>query len=331
MDAEVVDTGRPAVDGATPAAEWAVNIVVAGGPEAIRSFIEGGPDDGLLPITNAFFDAHEDDFDFLYLLAEVEGGAGRYMTAHRPAMPENGLTSAASDARYGSAGRLKGVVALRLGDSGNGPTLHETGHYWMNFLDRSFGFGQDLDRDWGPHWGASSVNGQLGGFDGDTLRCTSPADSPPPCTPEPSGRIGYTTAPFGPAANGGDVVPYAPLELYLMGLAPAAEVTPPLQVLIRPMFVEELPSGRLSFEADGMREVPLSEIIAIHGEKTPLPEDERIFRGAFVLVTETPATEAQLARVRTWSRVFAGEENSGGLLSFTDATSGRAHMDTAIR
>jgi len=311
-------------------ADWAVNVVVTGGPAAVQGFLNGASEDALYPLTTQFYGGHADTFDFVYLLAEVAEGTGRYSTGFRAAMPENGLPSEAADPRWGSAGRLKGVVALRLSPSGNGPTLHETGHHWMNFLDRGFGFGQDLDRDWGPHWGASSVDGQLGGFEGTSLRCASGVDDLPPCTPEASGRIAYTTAAFGPSANGGDGHPYAPLELYLMGLIPSSEVTEPIIVLDRPMFIEELPSGRLSFEADGLQMVSIADIIAVHGEKTPLPDESRSLRGAFVLVTESPATPAQMDAVRMWSRIFAGDLSSPSLMSFSAATGGRASMDTTI-
>ena len=322
-------SGRADVD--TGDVVWVINVVVADGATGIQSYLDGASEDALYAITTRFYETYDDEFDFLYLLAEVDHGTGRYSGAHRAAMPENGLPSAADDPGWGSASRLKGVVALRLGDSGNGPTLHETSHHWGMFLDSSFGFGRDRTMNFGPHWGVASVNGQLGGFDRATLRCVSPDGAMPPCVPEAGGRIRYTVASFGPSANGGDTVPYAPLELYLMGLVPASELSVPVAVLREADFIEVVPGEeRMLFEADGIDEVTIADITAVHGEKTPLGPDERSLRGAFLLVTDEPATDAAMEAARRWSRVFGGVDSSPSLLSFEAATGGRATMDTSI-
>ena len=61
-----------------------------------------------------------------------------------------------------------------------------------------------------PHWGVSSVNGQLGGFALSSL--------------EELGEGLYQANPFGTFANGGNRLPYSSLELYLMGMIPEEEV-----------------------------------------------------------------------------------------------------------
>ena len=98
---------------------------------------------------------------------------------------------------------------------------HEIGHYWGVFLDTSFGFGVGTTYNSRVHWGYAGVNGILGGFDPTTLSCQTPLGAAPmDCEPTANGRYRYSVESFSP---GGNDLPYALLELYLMGLAAADE------------------------------------------------------------------------------------------------------------
>ena len=69
--------GAPTTDGSTRPVLWAINLVVPGGAASIQRYLDGARKDVLYPITRRFYERHGDDFDFLYLVAEVDRGAGR--------------------------------------------------------------------------------------------------------------------------------------------------------------------------------------------------------------------------------------------------------------
>ena len=58
---------------------------------------------------------------------------------------------------YGSDGKLRGALFFLYNTALlNGPSLHELMHSWANY---------SVPTTVGAHWGFSSANGQLGGFD----------------------------------------------------------------------------------------------------------------------------------------------------------------------
>ena len=94
-------------------------------------------------------------------------------------------------------GRLIGLIHFTYRDGILwGPGLHEVMHAWANYI-------VDPGSRVGAHWGFSSANGQLGGFDINDL--------------VDRGNDEYTAGRFGTFANGGNSVPYSPIELYLAG------------------------------------------------------------------------------------------------------------------
>jgi hypothetical protein len=323
--------GRPAEEGRIEE-EYSTNLVVPGGAALLGRFLEGRGAD-LTPVTRAFYERYRDDYDFLYLVvpAHAEDSLfGRFMPIRRPAMPTIGLTDPLQDPGTGSEGRLKAIVVLNFSDEYTMPVGHETLHYWSQYLDPSFGFDRGHTYDYDGHWGISSVHGQHGGFDLATLRCAEPANSLPPCTPGSNGRVRYTAAMFGPTANGGDSVRYAPIELYLMGLATPEEV-PPITVLddADPLYDERVAGEPVTIDAAGQHTVTIDEIIARHGRRPEATAEERAFRGAFVVVSDAPVSDAVLRVVDDWSRVF-GNARPGDRLSFEAMTGGRATMQTRL-
>jgi hypothetical protein len=216
----------------------------------------------------------------------------------------------------------------------NGPTVHETLHHWSMLLDSSFGF--DNAR---SHWGASSADGVHGGFDRSTVICRAtgrpPTGTPPACPLDGGGRMRVRTAPFSCCLT--DMKLMSPIELYLMGLVPANQVAP-LWVMDSPMYEGPVFADAgssivaMNYSLQRFRIVTVEDIIAKHGVRPPATQ--RDFRGAFVLVTPQPATQAQLERVARWARRFSGEEKapaSLGVISFSEATRGLATMVTRLR
>ena len=176
------------------------------------------------------YSVFKDDFDFIFLVQNEEDTTLDYMGSFRGI--SNDVVGISEDAEsfdttkyVGSDGKLKGVTHLPL-KSGIccGPSLHELMHHWGNFSlstgdltaytfdDSDVVLAEDgMDETTaGSHWGVSSVNGQLGGFDLSTL--------------EELGGNWYTADGFGTFANGGNSIPYGNFELYLMGLIPPEEV-----------------------------------------------------------------------------------------------------------
>ena len=185
------------------------------------------------------------------------------------------------DRRYGSAERLKGVIhfpynrALR-----SGPSLHEILHAWANYT---------IPTAVGAHWGFSSANGQLGGFDiGNLVEL---------------GDDRYAAGRFGTFANGGNRPGYSPIELYFAGYIPPDEV-PDLWVAADGEWVVEdgdlvrTEDGHGVFSATDVRTYAIEDIVEQNGTRVPgMADAQWHFRVAVVLLTDDdhPATDRQLA------------------------------------
>lgn len=153
----------------------------------------------------------------------------------------------------GLSSRLKGVLILYhyQGLSG-GPFLHEFAHLFANHLGGPLGDNAPYQ----THWGFNDVGGQLGGWAKGTL--VELGDGVYRAEGPNGGR-------FNPIANGGNSIPYAPLELYLMGLLPAAEV-PPIEQALDPVVIQDGDEGT-EFAASGFRTVTIDDIIRDNGSR----------------------------------------------------------------
>jgi hypothetical protein len=205
-------------------------------------------------------------------------------------------------------------------------------HHWGMFLDDQFGFGTGLTpQDSVPlHWGYVDMNGQLGGFDGATLRCETPAGAMPPACTGTDGRIRYVMGAFGPNANAFRAPPYAPMELYLMGLLPPEKVPSTFHLLTEAAFAEAPTSETVVVEASGIKDIAFADIQQRHGVARLLPETERHFTSAFVVVSATPAADSVMKDVATFAAVFGNQSDENGWQSFEEATGGLATMSTAL-
>jgi hypothetical protein len=309
-------------------AQRVVSVVHDDATAIVRDALGGRSAVRLPELTRAFYADHGDDYDFLFLVPAVtvsERAMGKLYTVRAPARPWLG-SGAVADEEFGSAARLKAVIILDHLAESSGPMLHELFHYWGVFLDARLGFGRGRAGRVGPHWGFASVAGQVGGFAAEGLSCEH--GEPLPCRPGGDGRIALATArPWSPYANGGDTVPYAPLELYLMGLLPAAEV-PPTLVLDDALHVASHDDGAMSLTAAGVHTVTVTDITALHGAVPPA--EQTAFRAAFVIVTEELPRPEAFVVVDRWARRMAGDVHVAGELSFAQATRGHATLDTSI-
>jgi hypothetical protein len=218
---------------------------------------------------------------------------------------------------FGSAGALQGVIDLTTSDGLlGGPSLHEILHRWANYFPEINGGDP-------THWGFSSVGGQLGGFQYGTLQDLGNG------TYQASGPGGHST--FGTIANGGNSIPYSPLELYAMGLINATDVTEPIQVAQGAAFVGD--SGN-TFTASGITTLTIQDLVAAQGERTPTPAtSQKSFRALLVVLTPTPLDQTSLDTFDTDVEDFslAGDDGTG-LYNFYEATGGRATitMDNVV-
>ncbi len=119
-----------------------------------------------------------------------------------------------------------------------------------------------------------------------------------------------------------------------MGLLPAAEV--PMRFL-RLEQALSLPDSYNAVndtavvESSGLSEILFSDIVALHSPRIPLPESERSWRGALVLVKDEPAPYATMELVAGWSPIL-GKQLDGGerSASFAARTGYRAGLTMGL-
>ena len=159
------------------------------------------------------------------------------------------------------------------------------------------------------HWGFSSANGQLGGFDLANLVDLG------------NGR--YSAGRFGTFANFGNSLPYSPMELYFAGLIPPEEV-PDLWVAKDGEWLDERDeSGNEIFTASEVETWSIRRIVEEQGARVPdWMGSQKSFRAAVVLITDDwfPATPTTLRELRGALRTFSHVGSDGHTVC---STSGR--------
>ena len=271
----------------------------------------------LLDGTRQFYEHFDDDFDFLVFVVNLYPGddpSGRsYFTSTRNDVRGIGHPIS-SDNRWPAA--LQGVVVHgivsfsvdRRSIIHTGPMLHELMHKWANFVTPSSGSG--------PHWGFSSANGTLGGFDISDL-----AD-------HGGGR--YSAGDFSTHGVAANNKPYSPLELYLAGFLPPEEV-PDLWVAEDGQWVDEA-SGNQMFTASRVRTYSIEDIVGMQGLRVPNhTQSQREFRAATILLVDDhhPITSRNLNQLSddiSWFSRTAGDGDDR-VYNFFEATGGRAMID----
>ncbi|HVU25758.1 MAG TPA: hypothetical protein VHE13_16630 [Opitutus sp.] len=265
-------------------------------------------------ITNRLFQQFRDSFDTIILVSDQDSlPAQAYYygisTTVRNDVGGIGLSIYDSGASYGASGKLAQVLhlATKSGLPG-GPSLHELLHRWANYLDSV--------PDSSAHWGFAGVGGQLGGWAPGTL--VSLGNGRYSAT---NGRPGSTG--FGTYANGGNGLPYAPLELYVMGLVPITEV-PAVDIAVGASFNDDD-----TFNATAITTVTPDQIVALDGARSPgYTTSPKQFRVLYAVVTKAPLTNARFASYDADVERFSlvGDEGTT-LYNFWEATGGRATVD----
>lgn len=265
-----------------------------------------------------------DDFDFIFLVLN-ETTIPSNLTYYGQLIKVSnsisgiGMNNYSSAGDYGSFGRLQSVMALTaLTYVKSGPTLHEIMHNWGNFAIQTATFqnGQGFDN-YIPHWGFTGGNtkGQLGGFKQSTLVV--------------KGSNTYEVEAFGSFANGGNGLPYNQLELYLMGMIPAAEVND-FDVFSGLTSATDGSNGKIEFVASTRTTWNTAKITQDLGTRIPSSAtSQKQFRALFVVLTPTPLTDAQWTSIDEQVSWFGNAGDDGtGLYNFWEATGGRATIQT---
>ena len=271
------------------------------------------------------------------------GAQAAHEAVHRPAIPGTGL-GPRNSRQYlvGAPNRLRGVMGiLQSGTTSSPTTLHELMHYWGVDLPSTRARPLFRASSFGSHWGVSSVRGVLGGFDPTTARCASGGalstcvSAGPTTLSLPNGPISdacrasmprRTGLPWFDVALPGDIIPFAPLELYLMGLLPRAETGGPWYVLDN----ASGPGAPGTWTGTALRVVTIDDVVAAVGERTPVPMSERAFKTATVVFSRTPLADAWFDNVERWAAILGNEATNPCLNSFQTATGGRATMSTRL-
>ena len=267
-------------------------------------------------LTRVFFAHYEDVFDYLIFLSNLPdisfNKVHDYYGAHqhvKNSVEGIGLGLFTRNKAVGSAGKLGSVIHFSYSNALLfGPALHEMMHRWANHI---------IPTSVGSHWGFSSANGQLGGFDlADLVRL---------------GNGRYSAGHFGIVANGGNSVPYSPIELYLAGLIPPEEV-PDLWIAKDGRWLDEHDdAGNRIFTASEIETWSIERIVREYGARVPnFHHSQKHFRAATVLLVDEsfPETREQLQELSAAVRQFAhaGNDSNHRLFNFWEATGGRATL-----
>ena len=289
------------------------NVFVLPVPEGLPSF-----NLSLQEIVKSFYVKMADVFDFVMIVSNLQPKEDRLRTYTGRYVGVSNDTEGIGfetfvDEEWGSGGKLQGVLHFPANDAiRRGPVLHELMHRWGNHVIEPFG-----------HWGFSSVNGTVGGFDIANLKDLG------------GGR--YTAGGFGPGGIGWNGIPYPMLELYLAGLATPDEV-PDWVVGVDGDFardaqgmIERYDDGEVIFTAKELKPFSIDYIIDRHGPRVPdFESSQKEFRAAVILLIdeEHPATTEVLTTLSDYVEKFSylGDDGDDEYFNFFEATLGRAQM-----
>ena len=257
----------------------------------------------LMDVVQSIYGAVEDDYDVIVFVGNADTSTVSYAGfAHQVSNNVDGLGAPvwSSASCYGSEGRLRGLLTIPSIDSlwaesdyailntFYGSLIHEVMHLWGG--GDLLPIIEDLEGNLtGGHWGVSSANGVLGGFDLEALSVVEDGI--------------YRTNYFSDKGNSNLDLFLSPLELYMMGVLPASEV-PDTAVFRGVSQVNETNSCEdygyewwdgNCFRATEQTMVSVEDIVDVVGERPY--EGELDISVLVVAVSEDPLTEAEWSRI----------------------------------
>lgn len=260
----------------------------------------------------AYFD---DVFDMIFLTSDQDTAPGApYAGQHWGIRNDTlGLGKSIYDnsASYGSTGKLQSVIHFTAkGAVAGGPSLHEMMHRWANDL-------ASVPTTVSGHWGFAGIPGQLGGWDPATFASIGGGQYQ-----ANNGRAGSTS--FGTFANGGNGLPYADFELYLMGMIP----TNGLQDILIAQNPATVDSANGIFSATGISTVTVAQVVATDGARVPgSASSQKSFRIIHVILSVAPLTNTRWIDYdkEVYNFALAGSDGQS-LYNFWEATGGQGTL-----
>ena len=276
-------------------------------------------------LSSAIYRVFKDDFDFIFFISNNEDKPENLwyygqLTSVKNDIEGIGMEMFDATGEVGSSGRLQAFIHLPyLTAFQYGPTLHEIVHKWANFIHDFEIATPDGPVSSIPHWGWAGVPGQLGGFDPETLR-----DLGDGLWQANTGMPGATS--FGGNANGGNGVPYATWELYLMGLLPLERLDDIVYFTDVATDYDLVMEGKFS----GVRMTyTVEQYIEDYGVRNPTSESsQKLFRALCVVLTPEKLSDEEWNIVSEQVEWFTRTDDDGipYLYTFHEATRGLATM-----
>jgi len=303
------------------------NLVQAGsGSEAQKS--------ALRKLTSSVYQNLGDEFQFIYFLFDEdelpspEAPYG-YHTPVKNLIEGIGQGIFDFTESYGSSGSLESVVVLPTKwDLIYGPSLHELGHRWGNYLAspvdslrQSTWFGWN-DED-AYHWGYLSAGGQLGGWRNELFNShlSNPTEDTYLISDGSEGGVGFSG--IGPGNN---FLKYSALELYLMGLNKSDEVPDLIEPITKPTETTTYPI----FTIEEFNTITMGDIIATNGERVPTQINAlKSMNILFVVVSKDNITQESWNNYSHQVSNFTRQEEDDytRLNNFWEATEGKAQLN----
>jgi len=286
-----------------------MQLLIEGGAPAFNSELDTANRSGIhdpqyvMDVVQSIYGAIEDDYDVIVFVGNADTSDASYVgSSIQVSNNVDGLGSPiwSSTSCYGSAGRLRGIITVPSTDdlwhesesplvnTAYGPLIHEVLHLWGG--GDLLPIIEDLNGAIaGGHWGVSSANGVLGGFDLEALSVVEDGI--------------YRTNYFSAIGNSNLDLFLSPLELYMMGVLPSSEV-PDTAVFRGVSQVNDTNSCEdygyewwdgHCFRATEQTMVSVGDIADVFGERPY--EGELDISLLVVAVSEDPLTEAEWSRI----------------------------------
>ena len=286
-----------------------VQLLIEGGASAFNTEFDYENLSGIhdpqyvMDLVHSIYEIVRDDYDVIVFVGNADTSDASYNGfATQVSNNVDGLGAPiwSSTSCYGSAGRLRGIITIPAIDSLRresgyaitnelyGSLIHEVLHLWGG--GSLLPIIEDLNGLFtGGHWGVSSANGVLGGFDLEALSVVEDGI--------------YRTSNFSAIGNENLDLFLSPLEQYMMGVLPSSEV-PDTAVFRGVSQVNDSNSCEdygyewwdgVCFRATEQTMVSIEDIASVFGERPY--EGELDISLLVVAVSEDPLTEAEWSRI----------------------------------
>lgn len=280
-------------------------------------------------LSSIVYDFVKDDFDFVFFINNEASRSssinylGKLISVSRNISGISKWGNFDYSASTGSSGKLQSYIHLPyLTAVQNGPTLHELAHNWANFF-KDFEMSSPTGNYAAlPHWGWTGIPGQLGGFDPSTLRDLGGGN-----WQATNGRSGETN--FGGNANGGNGLPYANWELYLMGMMPVDSLDDITYFTNVSTDATRYGLGQFSGTKNTYT---VSQFINDRGPRVPSFENsQKNFKCLFVVISDTSLSTSEWNTASSQVAWLVNPANdASSLYNFYEATRGIGTLDANI-